>query len=101
MKSNPHRFAKRDANHADIVAVYEGGYCTVVDTSHLGFGFPDVVLGLTTPRGRLMVPVEIKSTDGTLTEAQIRFNRDWLGPPPRIIRSPEEAIAHLRELRGS
>lgn len=99
MKSNPHRFSERDSNHADIVAVYEGAGCTVIDTSHIKFGFPDAIVGLATPTGRVMVMVEFKSDKGTLTEAQIAFNARWRGPPPRIIRSPEEALAHVKELR--
>lgn len=99
MRHNAYRFAKRDSNHADIVAVYEGAACTVIDLSACGFGIPDILLGLATPTGRKLALVEIKSDDGTLTPAQARFNADFRGPPPRIIRSPEEALEHLRELR--
>lgn len=101
MRSNPHRFAKRDANHADIVAVYEGAMFSVVDLSAVGFGLSDVLIGGATPKGRIERLVEIKTEDGEETPAQLRFRRDWRGTPPRIIRSPEEAIAHVRELRAS
>lgn len=99
VKSNPHRFAKRDDNHADIVAVYEAAGCSVIDTSHIKFGFPDAIVGLVGARGRVMDMVEFKSIEGPLTAAQVRFNLEWRGPAPRIIRSHEDAIAHIQELR--
>ena len=85
---------KPDANHAEVVKAYEDMFCTVVDTHALGKGFPDLLVAF----AGYCCPVEIKTEEGELNAAQRTFLRDWPGPM-RIIRSREEAIAHVTEIR--
>ncbi len=64
---------RRDANHAEIVAALRAVGCSVWDASHVGGGFPDLVVGRMTaghvPRTYLL---EVK--DGTLPPSRIKLN---------------------------
>jgi hypothetical protein len=86
---------RRDANHAEIVKAFEDMFCGVVDTSKLGFGFPDITVHF----AGYCCPVEIKTEDGELGAPQRTFLRDWKGPQIPIIRSRDEAIAFVTEIR--
>lgn len=89
-------FSRMDDNHTHLTEMYEALHCSVVDTHELGFGFPDAVVGC----GGLTALVEFKSTDGTLTPAQTRFVREWRGSKVQIIRSTDDVIAHVTQMRA-
>jgi hypothetical protein len=86
---------ERDANHGEIVKAYEELYCGVIDTHGLGYGFPDILIHLS----GYCAPVEIKTAAGELSASQQRFVRDWKGPKIRIVRTRQDVIDHVTELR--
>ena len=86
---------KRDTNHALIVGTYEALFCQVIDTHKLGFGFPDILVAF----AGYCAPVEIKTEDGELSASQRTFVRDWKGPKIRIIRTAQDAVDHVAEIR--
>jgi len=88
-------FAKRDSNHDELVQVYESLHCGVIDTHEMGFGFPDLLLHFS----GYCAPVEVKSDDGVLQPSQIRFMRDWKGPPIEIVRNLDDVAAHVQRIR--
>jgi hypothetical protein len=92
---NPAAQGRPDANQAEIVGVYESLFCGVIDTHKLGFGFPDILLHYSGWCG----PREIKTEDGELNAAQRTFARDWKGPKIKIIRTMQQAIDDVQEVR--
>ncbi|HEU4982054.1 MAG TPA: hypothetical protein VFT88_05175 [Acidobacteriaceae bacterium] len=94
------RYAARvDANHAEIVAALEGIGCYVVDCSHVGHGFPDLLVWW---RGRI-TPLEVK--DGgkppsarKLTARQVVFHAEAAAKdaPVRVVTDVESAIAAMQ-----
>jgi hypothetical protein len=86
---------RRDANHAEVVKAFEDMFCGVVDTSALGFGFPDVILHF----AGFCIPCEIKTEEGELNSSQRIFMNGWRGPKIPIIRSRDEAILYVAEIR--
>ena len=95
MKSNPRRFTTRDANHAEIVEAYERLFCSVFEADTVGFGFPDLVVGIS----GVTCLVEIKTPDGVLEATQERFIQEWRGQKVVIVRTEEQVIAHVNSIR--
>lgn len=96
------RAAKIDSNHAEIVAALRGIGAYVMSLASVGGGCPDLLVGF---RGHTFL-VEIK--DGSkppsarqLTEAQLKFHREWLGGTLAIVDSPEAALRMLGVVRGN
>lgn len=92
---NPAAQGRRDANHADVTQWYEQMFCNVIDYSHVGFGHPDLGIACA---GRFELS-EVKTEDGELNAAQKRFHRDWRGPKIPIVRTREDVIAHVQDIR--
>jgi len=73
--------AKTDDNHTDIVKAFRSvPGCLVKDTSRVGGGFPDIVVGF---RG-VNYLVEIKLPNvanwrSKLNPAQVKFHSEWTG----------------------
>jgi len=88
---NRHR---RDANHYDIQEALERCGCSVRDLSQIGGG-TDLLVGCC---GR-DYQVEVKVHDGELSDAQIKYARDWKGQPPIVVRSILEAVQWANEIR--
>jgi hypothetical protein len=86
---------KPDANHGEIVAAYEELYCSVVDTHGQGFGFPDLVVGIS---GHTCL-VECKTDEGELLLSQRRFQRDWRGSKVEVVRTREDVLKHVQRVR--
>jgi len=86
---------KDDANQAPIVATYRALGCSVVDTSALGFGMPDLLVGCV----GITELVEVKTDAGKLGAAQLTFAADWRGSKVRIVRSEADAIQHVQDIR--
>jgi hypothetical protein len=84
-----------DANHAELAAIYRELHCDVFDTHGIGYGFPDSIIGIP----GLNDWVEFKTYFGKFTPAQERFNRDWRGPKPVVIRTRDDVIAHVTWMR--
>ena len=94
------RKRRRDANHTAVVAAYLGAGCSVCDLALAGEGKPDLVVGID---GRVNDLVEIKNPAGrNRVEAnQQQFATDWRGRKPLVVRTPDEARAHVRTVRDS
>lgn len=97
------RAAKTDANHANVRdGLRQIPGCTVRDTSGIGGGFPDLVVGM---RGVTLM-LEVK--DGAkapsarkLTAAQQNFVENWTGSPIWVVESLQQAVdIVLREARS-
>lgn len=88
------RAAKKDANHNDLARVMEQAGALVVDTSRLGAGFPDALIGY---RGQTGL-VEFKTKGGKLTDDQIKFWDKWTGGPIAQVRDAEGALRFLKML---
>jgi hypothetical protein len=92
---NPAIQGRRDANHADITIWYQQLFCNVIDYSHVGFGHPDLGIACS---GRLEL-AEVKTEDGELNAAQKLFAAVWRGPKIPIIRTREDVINHVQDIR--
>lgn len=71
-------YAKKvDKNQQEIVAEFRKlGFCVYI-TSHVGRGFPDILVGM---EGKHTVLVEIKSDEkAKFSEAQLDFMKNWTG----------------------
>ena len=90
------RYASRaDENHAEIAQAYRDMHCGVVDLHRVGGGCPDILVHF----AGYCCPVEIKVEEGRLNDLQKDFVRFWKGPKIRVIRSVDQAIAHVTEVR--
>jgi Holliday junction resolvase len=68
-----------DKNQQEIVAEFRRLGFSVYITSHVGRGFPDIIVGMGNTHTIL---VEIKSTDkAKFTDAQSEFMSKWTGGP--------------------
>jgi hypothetical protein len=92
------RAKRKDANHNDVTAYLENRGWSVFDTSGLGYGFPDALVG----KPEFCAVVEIK--DGSkppsarkLTPDEQRFKDNWTGPYV-LATSPEDAADQLDAL---
>jgi hypothetical protein len=77
----------RDANHADVQRWYEELWCLVHDTHALGGGFPDMMVGISTPMRQIPALVEVKTADGRLKPSQETFLRLWGTGCVEVVRS--------------
>lgn len=81
-----------DGNQAEIVDYFVSQGCSVLDTSALGGGAPDILVGF---KGR-NVWVEIKTAKGRLSRLQRIFHAAWRGQVA-VLRCPSDAQRLLRE----
>ena len=86
---------KRDRNQPEIVVAFTALGCSVFDTSAMGGGFPDLVLGVCGEN----VMVEIKTKKGTLTEDQQKLIGKWRGTI-HVIDSVDGACRLVDMIRG-
>ena len=86
---------RRDANHKQIVDWYRELHVSVVDTSSLGGSFPDILVHFS----GYCAPVEIKTTTGKLSPGQRDFIASWKGPKIRVVRTQQDVIDHVSEIR--
>jgi len=83
------RLAPRiDANQESIVAALRKAGCSVQSLARVGAGCPDILVG----RAGSNWLMEIKTDGGTLTQAQLDWNREWNGQAD-VVRSLEGALA--------
>ena len=91
--------AKKDANHNDVVDALKAIGVSVIDTSHVGCGFPDVILGFA---GKTML-MEIKNPKTSygkrgLNKNQAKWKELWTGGPYAVVDSVDAAIRAVRLL---
>ena len=79
--------AKVDANQGEIVQALRDAYCSVLPLHRLGQGSPDLAVGY---QGRTYF-LEIKTTKGNLTPAEVEFMSTWRGHYV-IVRGREDAL---------
>jgi hypothetical protein len=92
---NPAAQGRRDSNHSEIAKWYEDAYCSVLDLSHVGFGCPDLAIGV----GGRMYLREIKFERGHLEPSQKRFQETWRGPKIEVVRTQADVINDVLQLR--
>ena len=85
--------AKKDANHNEVVAALQQVGASVIDMSHVGKGFPDLIVGF---RSQTIL-VEIKNPKTSygkrgLNKNQQKWKEQWVGGPYCIVDSPEAAL---------
>ena len=89
-------FAKKiDKNQQEIVAKFRELGFSVCITSHIGQGFPDILVG---KDNKHTILVEIKSSrTAKFTDAQMEFMRNWKGGPVIRIHDIEgvETVANM------
>lgn len=92
------RARRVDANQSVIASAAIAMGCSVADTSRLGVGFPDLVLGLSTLKGRVNLLIEVKDcakppSARKLTTAEREFRDGWRGQYAVV-----ESVEDLRKL---
>lgn len=85
---------KYDSNHHEIVKWYEQAGCRVANCAGAGGGVPDLFVACV----GVTHAVEIKTADGRTNPAQDTFIAAWSGRF-RIVRTQEEVIEHVKEMR--
>lgn len=85
----------RDENHGAITEAYKAMYCSVFDTSMVGFGYPDLTVGIA---GQTHL-VEIKGEDGKLRASQELFIKTWRGAKVVIVRNERDVMDHVKSVR--
>lgn len=93
--------AKKDANHGEIVAALKAHGVSVIDTSGLGGGFPDLICGFS----GLTLLVEIKNPKTSygrrgLNSNQAKWKQEWTGGPYSVVSSVESAIRAVDALKS-
>lgn len=91
------KYAKRvDANQREIVDAFKKMGASVFDASHIGAGFPDLLIGY----GGRTVLVEIKSSEkAKFTDAQLKFMAEWKGSAVSRINDVQGAITLIKFLQ--
>lgn len=100
-KDMPHGYAcKVDANHKEIVDAMKAVGASIIDTSRLGKGMPDVIVGF---RGQTIL-MEIKNPKTQygrkgLNANQRKWAEEWSGGPLSIVDSVDAALRMLGVLK--
>jgi hypothetical protein len=89
------RYGNRDANHCDVVRWYRDLGCAVAETQDAGLGVPDLFVGCV----GVTDPVEVKTEDGKIKPSQQVFIATWRGSAVRIVRTQDEVIEHVADMR--
>lgn len=87
---------KKDANHHEVVDALKKAGAYVIDMSHVGCGFPDLIVGF---QGKTML-MEIKNLKTAygkkgLNKNQLKWREQWTGGTYCVVSCPETAIAML------
>lgn len=86
----------KDKNHDRIAAALEAAGATTLDTSIMGGGFPDLLVGF----NGVDFLLEIKNPDtqygrSGLSDEQILYHSKWRGKRIQVVRNEEEALAAI------
>lgn len=87
---------RRDANHGDLQKCFEELFCSAHDTSMVGDGFTDMVVGI---NGRNFI-VEAKTENGRPEKSQIKFDAAWRGGKRITVRTRDDVIAFVMWARS-
>ena len=84
---------RKDANHNEIVDAMTKVGAYVIDMSHVGKGFPDLIVGFQS-KTILMEIKNRKTSYGRkgLNKNQLEWKEQWLGGPYCVVDSPESAL---------
>lgn len=82
---------KKDANHKEMVAAMKKMGISVLDTSHIGCGFPDLIVGIK----NTILLVDIKNPKTAygrrgLNKRQREFAETWTGSPIYLVKTVED-----------
>jgi hypothetical protein len=88
------RAARKDLNHNDIAGHLRSLGWSVLDTSRLGDGFPDMVIGKPGFACVMEVKSDTKPSTLALTEKERKVRDRWDGPYI-VATSKEDALAQL------
>ena len=94
------RAARLDENHRAVVNAFERCGCTVLSLAGVGFGAPDLAVGVS---GQTLL-VEVKPDVGEKRrrnprENQVAFAASWRGGPVHVVRTVKEAWELARLVR--
>ena len=89
---------KVDANHAMLVKALRDLGCSVFDSSRVGAGFPDAVVG---KNGKTLLCEFKKNAKAPFTKAQQLFMTNWKGSAVARIHDIEGAINLVKLLEKS
>lgn len=88
--------AKKDANHHEVVDALKKAGAYVIDMSHVGGGFPDLIVGF---QGKtiLMEIKNLKTSYGKkgLNKNQLKWKEQWIGGAYCVANDPESAVEML------
>jgi hypothetical protein len=85
--------AKKDANHNEVVDALKEAGASVIDMSHVGRGFPDLIVGFNS-QTLLMEIKNPKTSYGKkgLNKNQLKWREQWIGGTYCIVDSVESAL---------
>jgi len=92
--------AKKDANHNEVVDALQKAGAYVLDMSHVGGGFPDLIVGFQS-KTILMEIKNPKTSYGKkgLNKNQIKWKDQWTGGIYCVVDSPDAALRILGVLK--
>jgi hypothetical protein len=85
--------AKKDANHHVVVEALQKVGASVIDMSHVGKGFPDLIVGFQS-KTILMEIKNPKTSYGKkgLNKNQLKWKEHWIGGAYCVVDSPDAAL---------
>ena len=85
--------AKKDANHHEVVEAMQKAGASVIDMSHVGRGFPDLIVGFQS-KTILMEIKNPKTAYGKrgLNKNQLKWKEQWTGGTYCVVDGPEAAL---------
>ncbi len=94
------RAARKDGNHAQVVAIFRAHGASVEvleprDRGRITGGLPDLLVGYE----GVNELVEVKTPGESLNERQKQWHRTWVGARPVVVCHAEECIEVLRAMR--
>ena len=92
--------AKKDANHNIVVEALQKAGAYVIDMSHVGKGFPDLIVGFQSQT----ILMEIKNPKTSygkkgLNKNQQKWKDQWLGGVYCVVDSPDAALRMIGVLK--
>jgi endogenous inhibitor of DNA gyrase (YacG/DUF329 family) len=100
-KDMPRGYAcKKDANHNEVVNAMQKVGAYVLDMSHVGRGFPDLIVGFQSKT----ILMEIKNPSTAygkkgLNKNQLKWKEEWTGGTYCVVDSPEAALRMIGVLK--
>lgn len=86
---------KTDSNQKEIIRQLKSIGASVVDTSAVGKGFPDLVVGYQKQTYLVEVKSSNKAYGKSLNENQVKFKDAWKGSEIILVRNIEDFISFI------